>query len=140
MVCYSFINSCFSFTTYTAKPTEVGELESVKEFISTIPEYDLPTKREKTELEEYDTSNKQENAKQKPLIKETTPQWDKLEKKPADNDELPNKLVMGKGKKKGNDGNLIWYVLRCVHKIDVVWNLQSEKSCEEMFWPFSLFG
>ena len=83
----------------TAKPTEIEEPEP-EDFVSTLPIYDLPSKREKTDLEEYDAPEKDV----KPMIakrkEEPMPDWDKMKKTPK-SEKDPNQIVLGKGKKPG---------------------------------------
>ena len=68
--------------------------------MSQLPDYDLPTKRDKTKLEEFVTDEKKQVPKSKKKD-ESNSEWDKLKpKQPEKQDEKP-KLNMGKGAKTG---------------------------------------
>merc|ERR1711915_569949 len=79
-----------------AKPIEVEESEPEEEYVSELPVYDLPTKREKTDLEQYDTPEKMRQQKLKPKMVEPSPEWDKLEKNP-EKEKDPHGFSLGKG-------------------------------------------
>jgi len=72
------------------------ELEPEEEFVSSLPVYDLPSKRDKTDLERYDTPEKAQQQKKKPAVDEPSPDWDRLKKKAKSEDD-PNKVILGKG-------------------------------------------
>ena len=80
----------------SAKPIEQDESEPEEEFVSSLPIYDLPIKREKTDLEQYDTPEKEQQQRIKPVVDEPSPDWDRLKKKP-ESEEDPKKIVLGKG-------------------------------------------
>merc|ERR1712228_78592 len=80
-----------------AKPMEIEESESEEEFVSTLPTYDLPNKREKTDLEQYDTSDKEKKPKLTPEEDEPLSEWERLKRKPG-SEKDPNEIVLGKGK------------------------------------------
>merc|ERR1712228_953957 len=79
-----------------AKPIEVEESEPEEEYVSELPVYDLPTKREKTDLEQYDTPEKMRQQKLKPKMVEPSPEWDKLKKNP-EKEKDPHGFSLGKG-------------------------------------------
>ena len=81
---------------YSAKPIEMVESEPEEEFVSSLPIYDLPSKREKTDLEQYDTPEKVQQQKIKPLVDEPSPDWDRLKKKDK-SEEDPIEIIPGKG-------------------------------------------
>merc|ERR1711872_1202054 len=80
----------------TAKPIEIHESEPEQEFVSSLPKYDLPTKRDKTDLEQYDAPDKEEQQNIKPVVDEPSPDWEKLKAKPK-NEKSPSKITLGKG-------------------------------------------
>merc|ERR1712228_882391 len=80
-----------------AKPMEIEESESEEEFVSTLPTYDLPNKREKTDLEQYDTSDKEKKPKLTPEEDEPLSEWERLKREPG-SEKDPNEIVLGKGK------------------------------------------
>ena len=69
-----------------------------------MPEYDLPSKRDKTNLEVFDTPEHAEKPIKKKEIAEAKPSWDKLKKKPKETEEN-TKIVPGKGGETGIHGN-----------------------------------
>merc|ERR1712142_1092475 len=79
-----------------AKPVEKDESEPEEEFVSSLPIYDLPIKREKTDLEHYDTPEKVQQQKKKPVVDEPSPDWDRLKKK-TETEEDPKKMILGMG-------------------------------------------
>merc|ERR1712142_416614 len=76
-----------------AKPVEKDESEPEEEFVSSLPIYDLPIKREKTDLEHYDTPEKVQQQKIKPVVDEPSPDWDRLKKK-RETEEDPKKMIL----------------------------------------------
>ena len=72
------------------------ESEPEEEFVSSLPIYDLPSKREKTNLEQYDTLENVQQQRIKPIVDEPSPDWDRLKKK-AKSEEDPFKIIAGKG-------------------------------------------
>ena len=99
--CKILIVASLSLTCDSAKPTEIVESEPEQEFVSTLPQYDLPTKRDKTELEQHATPEKVHQQKIKPVMDEPSPDWDRLKKK-AKSEEDPIKIIAGKGSTPGN--------------------------------------
>merc|ERR1712142_57501 len=79
-----------------AKPTEVEESEPEEDYVSELPTYNLPTKREKTDLEQFDTPEKMKLQKSKSKKIEPSPEWEKLKKKP-ENEKDPHGFLLGKG-------------------------------------------
>ena len=77
------------------------ESEPEEEFISSLPIYDLPSKREKTDLEQYDTPENVPQQKSKTKLDEPSPVWEKLKTK-GKTEENSNKIILGQGKKPGN--------------------------------------
>ena len=91
-----------SLTCDSAKPIEIHESEPEQEFVSSLPKYDLPTKRDKTDLEQYDAPDKEQQQNIKPVMDEPSPDWEKLKAKPK-NEKSPSKITLGKGNIPGND-------------------------------------
>ena len=83
-----------------AQPDEIIDSEPETEFVSTLPDYDLPSKRDKTDLEVFDTPEHAEKPIRKKENAKVQPEWDKLEKKPLETEEN-NKMILGKGGRKG---------------------------------------
>ena len=81
------------------------ESEPEEEFVSSLPIYDLPSKREKTDLEQYDTPENVQPHKVKPVVDESSPDWDRLKKKEK-SEEDPIKIIPGKGKIPGKKRHL----------------------------------
>merc|ERR1712228_87160 len=79
-----------------AQPTEVEELETEEEIVSTLPMYNIPSKREKTDLKEYDSPDKERQQKLQPEKDEPLPDWERLKKKPESKKD-PNEIVLGRG-------------------------------------------
>ena len=69
--------------------------------ISALPEYDLPTKREKTNLEKFSVEEKEIKRKPKKEKEEEPADWEKLKAKQVDDPKRKPSLVMGQGKKLG---------------------------------------
>ena len=88
------------FTSAKAIDTEESEPEP-EELISTLPDYDLPSKRERTTLEEF--KGEEKTLKQKPKKeKEKYPEeWEKLKAKQPEEPQRKKSLNMGQGKKLG---------------------------------------
>ena len=76
------------------------ESEPEEEFISSLPVYDLPSKREKTDLEQYDTPENVPQQKSKTKLDEPSPAWEKLKTK-GKTEENTNQIILGKGKNPG---------------------------------------
>ena len=85
-----------SLTFHSAKPTDIREPEPEKEFTSSLPNYDLPTKRGKTDLEQYDNPEKFQPETLKSTKDELNPDWDRLKKKPI-SEKKTNEISLGKG-------------------------------------------
>ena len=88
------------FPYYTAQPAEIMDPEPETEFVSTLPDYDLPNKRDKTNLEVFETPEHAEKPIKKKKNAEPEPNWDKLKKKPMETEEN-NQITLGKGGQKG---------------------------------------
>merc|ERR1712228_674682 len=87
-----------------AQPVEVEEPESEEEFVSTLPMYNIPSKREKTDLKEYDSPDKERQQKLQPEKDEPLPDWERLKKKPESKKD-PNEIVLGRGTIPEKDGD-----------------------------------
>merc|ERR1712228_958258 len=87
-----------------AQPVEVEEPESEEEFVSTLPTYNIPSKREKTDLEEYDFLDKERQQKLQPEKDEPLPDWERLKKK-SESKKDTNKIVLGRGAISEKDGD-----------------------------------
>merc|ERR1712087_535734 len=71
------------------------------------PDYDLPTKRDKTNLESYEQSPQAPSYKLQDPKGDAKVDWDKLKKK-VDDPTDPSKIVLGTGKRSGiKDLNLL---------------------------------
>ena len=70
--------------------------EPEEEFVSTLPDYDLPSKRDKTNLEVFETPEHAAKPNKKKENAEPEPSWDKLKKKPIETGEN-KKIILGKG-------------------------------------------
>ena len=90
-----------SLTFNSAKPTDIDEPVPEKEFTSSLPNYDLPTKREKTNLEQYDNPEKVKPETLKSTIDELNPDWERLKKKPK-SVKKPNEISLEKQSVSGN--------------------------------------
>ena len=95
-----------SLTFHSAKPTDIPEPEPEKEFTSSLPNYDLPTKRGKTDLEQYDNPEKFQPETLKSTKDELNPDWDRLKKKPI-SEKKTNEISLGKGIVSGKQ-NWVW--------------------------------
>ena len=95
-----------------AKPTEVEESEPEEDYVSELPTYNLPTKREKTDLEQFDTPEKMKLQKSKSKKIEQSPEWEKLKKKP-ENEKDPHGFLLGKGSIPGKQTALYGQVSIC---------------------------
>ena len=84
----------------SAKPIQDEKPALEGAFISELPNYDLPTKGQKTTLEHYENKEKVSvpNLKES---KEYPDEWEKLNKISNDSNDTKNPLVLGKGKKSG---------------------------------------
>ncbi len=77
--------------------------ESVSEEVdvSELPSYDLPTKRQKTELEQYKLKEKDSGPKVVESKEEHPKNWEKITKKSNLSDDTTSSIVLGKGKISG---------------------------------------
>ena len=78
------------------------ESEPEEEYVSSLPVYDLPSKRDKTDLEQYDTPENVQRQKIKPVVDEPSPDWDRLKKKENSQGD-PIKIITGKGRIPGKN-------------------------------------
>ena len=85
---------------YLAQPAEIIASEPEAELFSTLPDYDLPSKRDKTQLEVFETPEHAEKSNKKRENIENEPDWDKLKKKPSKMEEN-KKIILGKGENTG---------------------------------------
>jgi hypothetical protein len=82
-------------TIFTAKPIELNYFEEAI-IESTLPEYNLPSKRVKTQLEHYEQEVQEEKLKTPDIKENQAVDWEKLKPK-QDFDEVPV-IKLGKGK------------------------------------------
>ena len=69
--------------------------------VSQLPAYDLPKKRQKTNVEKYDTKEDSVETKPKKTNKESPADWQRLEPKQEEEWDVTNSIVIGKGQKPG---------------------------------------
>ena len=88
------------FALFTEKPTEMEEdVPSVN--ISTLPQYDLPEKRQKTEIGSYDQQEIKRKPKQEKKKEISPSEWEKLPTKKQDALDDKTPILIGKGNKAG---------------------------------------
>ena len=87
--------------------------ESVSEevVISELPSYDLPTKRQKTALENYEFKERDKDPKVEECKKEHPEKWEKITKKTNLSDDTTSSIVLGKGKISGE----FYFLLICLY-------------------------
>ena len=85
----------------SAQPVEEDTESEAEEAVVSLPDYDLPTKRGKTKLEEYTVEEKITKKKPKKQTPEEPAEWDKLGQKEPEDQERQPPLTMGKGKRAG---------------------------------------
>merc|ERR1739838_673909 len=84
-----------------AKPVEYEESVSEEVVISELPSYDLPTKRQKTALENYEFKERDKDPKDPKVEeckKEHPEKWEKITKKTNLSGDTTSSMVLGKGK------------------------------------------
>merc|ERR1712098_652014 len=64
------------------KTQEIIASEPEAEFVSTLPDYDLPSKRDKTQLEVFEVPEHADKSRKKNEKVESEPDWERLTKKP----------------------------------------------------------
>ena len=87
---------------HSAEPTEDEDTEEEEEEpVSKLPDYDLPTKRNKTDLEKFTNQEPKKDIKSKGQAEISPADWDKLPAK--DEEKLDEKvpIVLGKGTTSG---------------------------------------
>ena len=84
-----------------ADPVERETSPEPEEIPTALPHYDLPMKREKTKLEEYEEEQKEPQTKPKNTIDDKHSDWDKLKSKKQDLPEKRSSIAFGKGQRPG---------------------------------------
>merc|ERR1712228_707814 len=85
-----------------AKPVEIGDSgPDPGELTSTLPVYDLPSKREKTKLKEYKTEEKDVSPRVTMKKEQEKTEWEKLMPKREQTPEKTPLIILGKGDKSG---------------------------------------
>merc|ERR1711990_1017944 len=83
----------------SAKPISPDEEESEFSPVeSQHPSYELPGRRQKSKLLYYEPSEQEKKIKNKPLLKEETPDWDKLKQKDEKSPDPEQNMQIGKGR------------------------------------------
>ena len=86
---------------FLAKPVEKDDLDIEEPSISELPVYDLPLKRQKTDLEHYEQQELFRKPKETPLKDEPAMDWEKLKPKPKPDCDEKTPIILGKGSKTG---------------------------------------
>merc|ERR1711990_1122730 len=83
----------------SAKPISSDEEESEFSPVeSQRPSYELPERRQKSKLLYHEPSEQEEKTKNKPLLKEETPDWEKLKQKDEKSPDPKQNIQIGKGR------------------------------------------
>merc|ERR1711990_1262353 len=83
----------------SAKPISSDEEESEFSPVeSQRPSYELPERRQKSKLLYHEPSEREEKTKNKPLLKEETPDWEKLKQKDEKSPDPKQNIQIGKGR------------------------------------------
>ena len=85
----------------SAQPVDEDTESEAEEVVVSLPDYDLPTKRAKTKLEEYTVEEKITKKKPKKQRPKEPAEWDRHnQKEPEKPDKRPS-LIMGQGHRGG---------------------------------------
>merc|ERR1711972_278595 len=87
-----------------AKPTEIEEMITDEPEVSELPDYNLPMKGQKTELEYYEKQEIHHKPKTTPKKEDLPVDWEKLQPKKASNLDEKNPLILGKGQQTEIEG------------------------------------
>merc|ERR1711990_959980 len=86
----------------SAKPISSDEEESEFSPVeSQRPSYELPERRQKSKLLYYEPSEQEEKIKNKPLLKDETPDWEKHKQKDEKSPDPKQNIQIGKGRGSG---------------------------------------
>lgn len=78
-----------------------------EETVSQLPDYDLPKRREKTNVERYGAQKYEIESKPKSMKEKSPAEWERLQPKEQEEWDVGSSIVLGKGKKPG--------IMRLVH-------------------------
>merc|ERR1711990_29076 len=83
-----------------APPIEIDDDDSFEdEYVTELPSYDLPTKRQKSDLLTYESHERETKIKEREQDQEQPADWDRLKKKKDEIDDAKIPIILGKGKK-----------------------------------------
>ena len=95
----------------SAKQTEREKSDSESEYeVTPLPDYDLPVRRQKTDLEVYQRDELNSEVKMKRPQEEPSAEWEKLKTKPQENLDIKSPFVLGSGKTSGT----FFALIRCI--------------------------